>query len=58
MPLGDDEDLKCNLGLVSFSVIPFIEINVQKILAITLRTVPFTKLDLGLRSMKILYHDK
>lgn len=47
MPLGDDEDLKCNLGLVSFSVIPFIEINVQKILAITLRTVPFTVLGFG-----------
>jgi hypothetical protein len=47
VPLEDDEDLKCNLSLVSFSVIPFIEINLQKILAITLRTVPFTVLGFG-----------
>jgi hypothetical protein len=47
VPLEDDADLKCNLSLVSFSDIPFIEINVQKILAITLRTAPFTVLGFG-----------
>jgi hypothetical protein len=56
--LEDDVDLKCSLSLISFSVLPFIEINVQKILAITLKTAPFAVLDLGLRSMKIWYHNK
>jgi hypothetical protein len=42
----DDADLRC-LCLVRYSVIHFMGINVQKILAITLRIVPFTALGFG-----------